>query len=185
VKDFYPVVLHKPRGKKALFRCHFCCRDYQHENEALSCARRCESDRSNIHDREQILGDINLDGIPRRPSRIRLVALNSAPVKRLTSKKPEPADSQQSSKKSGTRELVKEPLLLAEEPPSLETPAAPPPPIAKHKSEFPDHWIRVDAKYQCRYCRAFFYTKMEGEACFNGHFNEEGFELIPAPTVMV
>jgi hypothetical protein len=58
--------------------------------------------------------------------------------------------------------------------------AAPPPPPRKTKADFPKQWIRMDAKYQCCYCKKLFFTKMETESCFNGHFDENGVEIEPS-----
>lgn len=58
---------------------------------------------------------------------------------------------------------------------------APPPREEKprrHRNEFKEIFVRKDAKYECRVCLSQFFTKMEVEACFDKHFDEEGNEIL-------
>ncbi len=171
IQDLYPVVLRKINGRRVVFRCHFCCRDYKDESEALSCARRCQNDRNNLHVREQLINDLPIEAPTQRPSRIRLVAMKLPPSKPVKSRPIEEST-----------EMVDEQLHVETETSEQEavenlSEQAPP---RRTKADFPKQWVRMDAKYQCRYCNALFYTKMEVEACFNNHFDEEGFEKMGA-----
>ncbi|WP_141735824.1 hypothetical protein [Oligoflexus tunisiensis] len=162
VQQLYPVVLRKLNGRHVVFRCHFCCRDYKDESEALSCARRCQGDRNQLHVHEQLLNDLPIEAPTHRPSRIRLVAMKTMPVRPAKSKAPEEDPVEQV---DDVQEDVESPLE-ADAPVSQQ----------RTKADFPKPWVRMDAKYQCCYCKKLFYTKMETETCFNGHFDEEGYE---------
>lgn len=168
VQNLYPVVLRKLNGRHVVFRCHFCCRDYKDETDALSCARRCQGDRNQLHVHEQLLNDLPIEAPSHRPSRIRLVAMKATPVRTSVPKEQERDEDQVEE----MDEAVSEVDIPADE----EAPSAP----RKTKADFPKQWIRMDAKYQCCYCKNLFFTKMETEACFNGHFDAEGVETEPS-----
>jgi len=170
VQNLYPVVLRKLHGRNVVFRCHYCCRDYKDESDALSCARRCQGDRNRLHVHEQILNDLPIEAPSHRPSRLRLVTLKTVPLKNSQPKaKDDAAERFESKAQEGLAEVE-----IPEE--------APPPPQAprKTKADFPKQWIRMDAKYKCCYCKKLFFTKMETESCFNGHFDANGVEREPS-----
>ncbi len=180
VQNLYPVVLRKLNGRYVVFRCHFCCRDYKDESDALSCARRCQGERNQLHVHEQLLNDLPIEAPSHRPSRIRLVAMKTAPIRASIPKAVENDDPVESVERVEAVEGV-EPVQPVEQDSDdmaeIEIPddAVPPPP-RKTKADFPKPWIRMDAKYQCCYCKSLFFTKMETESCFNGHFDENGVE---------
>jgi hypothetical protein len=163
VQQLYPVVLRKINGRHVVFRCHFCCRDYKDESEALNCARRCQGERNQLHVHEQLLNDLPIEAPSHRPSRIRLVAMKAAPTRPAKARELEEDHVEQADEG-----LVENVDLTLE----ADAPSGP----RKSKADFPKAWVRMDAKYQCCYCRSLFFTKMETEACFNGHFDEDGFE---------
>ncbi|MDQ3233151.1 MAG: hypothetical protein M3Q07_15140 [Pseudobdellovibrionaceae bacterium] len=165
VQTLYPVVLRKLNGRHVVFRCHFCCRDYKDESDALSCARRCQGDRNQLHVHEQLLNDLPLEAPTHRPSHIRLVAMKTMAARPVT----QPQDHEESLDQA---ELVESEVEIPNET-SEQKPG-------KTKADFPKTWVRMDAKYQCLYCKKMYFTKMETESCFNGHFDEEGFEKSPA-----
>jgi len=171
VQNLYPVVLRKLNGRYVVFRCHFCCRDYKDETDALSCARRCQGDRNQLHVHEQLLNDLPIEAPTHRPSRIRLVAMKAVPQRPLAKAKvDEPAVEQ--TPETADVEVPDIEMSDAELPPD-----APELPPRKTRADFPKPWVRMDAKYQCCCCRSQFFTKMETEACFNGHFDADGFEI--------
>lgn len=45
----------------------------------------------------------------------------------------------------------------------------------RHRNEFPKQFSRHNAKYMCLVCNSEYFTKTEVEACFSGHFDEEGY----------
>lgn len=160
VQELYPVVLRKLHGRFVVFRCHFCCRDYKDETDALSCARRCMGERNKQHVHEQLLNDLPIEAPTQRPSRIRMVALKAVPTRPVSKPKVEESD-----------------IEAVDSDVEVEIPGDQPPAASRRtRADFPKQWVRVDAKYQCCYCKKLLYTKMEIEACFNGHFDEEGFE---------
>lgn len=162
VQNLYPVVLRKLNGRHVVFRCHFCCRDYKDESEALACARRCQGDRNQLHVHEQLLNDLPIEAPSHRPSRLRLVALKAAPAHPLAKPK----------------DVEHTPTVSEDEESDIEIPSENPDVAPrKSKADFPKQWVRMDAKYQCCYCKKLYFTKMETEACFNGHFDENGREL--------
>ena|GEM_PF-3153703 len=163
VQSLYPVVLRKINGRFVVFRCHFCCRDYRDESDALSCARRCQGDRNKLHVREQLLNDLPIEAPNhQRPAHLRLVTFKAAPNRASAPPKPK-----ESEPRPDAMDELEVPLPDAE---------AAPKPRGKHKKEFAKHWIRQNEKYQCYSCKTHFYTKMEAEGCFDGHFDEEGYE---------
>lgn len=168
VQNLYPVVLRKLNGRHVVFRCHFCCRDYKDEADALSCARRCQGDRNQLHVHEQLLNDLPIEAPSYRPSRLRLVALKATPLRTSLPKAQDDVEE--------TLETQDEDVSEVEMPDDAAPPAAP----RKTKADFPKQWIRMDAKYQCCYCKKLFFTKMETESCFNGHFDENGVENEPS-----
>lgn len=171
VQKLYPVVLRKLNARQVVFRCHFCCRDYKDETDALRCAHRCQSERNQLHVHEQLLNDLQIEAPTHRPSRIRLVAMKAAPQHPLTkAKKDEPKAVE--THEMATAESAAIEMTDAEVPGN--TPELPP---RRTKAAFPKPWVRMDAKYQCGYCRSQFFTKMETEACFNGHFDADGYEI--------
>lgn len=166
VQSMYPVVLRKLNGRHVVFRCHFCCRDYKDESDALSCARRCQGDRNQLHVHEQLLNDLPIEAPTQRPSRIRLVAMKVMPNQQ-TAPQAEKVEEQIDEMDEGVSEVEVPDEAL-------------PPESRKSKADFPKQWIRMDAKYQCCYCKKLFFTKMETEACFNEHFDADGLEKEPS-----
>ncbi|MCX6128269.1 MAG: hypothetical protein NTX25_04295 [Proteobacteria bacterium] len=165
VQELYPVVVRKLNVRKVVFRCHFCCRDYSDDMEALNCARRCLNAANKQHIKEQLINELPIEAPNRRPSRLRLVTAKpqAAPPKskiKARSKKASPQNNTTPEDKSAP----------AVEKTYIEK--------RRKKSAFPKHWVRADAKYQCKYCNQKFFTKMEVEACFNGHFDQEDFEIL-------
>jgi hypothetical protein len=167
VQNLYPVVLRKLNGRHVVFRCHFCCRDYKDEGEALSCARRCQGDRNQLHVHEQLLNDLPLEAPSHRPSRIRLVAMNAIAQQRPASVKTMEVEDRV--------EQVDLADVSEVEIPDERPPAVP----RKTLADFPKKWVRMDAKYQCFYCKKLFFTKKETEDCFLEHFDADGLEKEP------
>ena len=168
IKNFYPVVLRKLDKRRWVFRCHFCCRDYQVESEAYDCALRCLDGRNEVHLKEQILNDLPLAPPSKKPSRIRLITMQ----KRVSS-----ASKHKSSKPQQLAKPIADKALeiVATE---LELPnsSAPSRPKGKHLREFKQKWMRKNEKYQCKYCHKQHYTRLEAESCFADHFDAEGYE---------
>jgi hypothetical protein len=117
-----------------------------------------------LHMREQLLNDIPLQPPPKRPSRIRV--LSSGP--RLGAPPPKPAP-------VSTIKQVRADEVISVEPTPPQTEVV----IAdrgRHIGSFSKPWIRKNEKYQCRFCSELYYTRMEVENCFKGHFGEDGYE---------
>lgn len=164
VQEIYPVVERKLGGLKKVYRCHFCCRDYPEESEALSCAKRCQGQRNQLHVREQLLNELPIKPPKHRPRRLRLVAVPTMSPSDLTQPAVDGEDAD---------EFAAD--LDADIEVPGEAPAAPP---RKTKASFQKPWIRMNAQYQCCYCKNLMFTKAEAETCFNKHFDAEGFEKI-------
>lgn len=47
----------------------------------------------------------------------------------------------------------------------------------RHRDEFPKQFARANAKYMCLVCNTEYFTRAEVEACFNGHFDEQGYYI--------
>ncbi len=257
IRNFYPVVKRR-RLHKLIYRCQYCCRDYDFETQALACANACSSDRNRQHIQEQLVNDLPVDVPAKRPGSVRLnqqsslgrrlrrqiendvladrpaheddihdIAIDhpvageaSAPLSQHEaplpeSGKPSSGFQKPSSTNAGTSSKApaaaapsaatapaantataaksaksnastqaaaaeKASTKAAAEAPAEAAKAAAAPQAevnkGRHKDSFPKQWSRQDAKYQCRYCNKRFYTKQEVEDCFNGHFNEDGYE---------
>lgn len=177
LKNFYPVVLRRGLKGRTLFRCHFCCRDYKEEGEALGCARRCLNERNQQHFREQLLNDMPLDAPPKRPSRLRLAIKRTPPRKEEAT--PQQAIAAAPEAPASPSVALSQPPVSTPEPSVTEAlspvPAAPAR-TGRHKDSFEKPWVRHDAKYKCNVCLKKYFTKMEADACFTGHFDEEGYE---------
>jgi hypothetical protein len=173
IQDLYPVVLRKFELRRVAFRCHFCCRDYPDELEAMNCAQRCLNSRNTQHIQEQLVNDLPIEAPNRKASRVRLVAVKAQPQQTPSKFSNRPTfmpdannavDSSDATNESVPMELPIELAVVDNR---------------RTKAVFPKQWIRADAKYQCKYCNKQYFTKMEVEGCFNGHFDEQDFELIP------
>lgn len=170
VQHLYPVVLRKLNGRHVVFRCQYCCRDYEDESSALSCARRCRGERNHLHIREQLLNDLPIEAPSHRPSRIRLVAVKAMPGHPLAKPQVEDVVDQPEDV-----DVDSEVDVVSEDDIVTDTPEGP---ARKSKADFPKQWTRMDARYQCAYCKNLFYTKVETEACFSDHFDADGYEKI-------
>ncbi len=187
VQNLSPVVIKKVFGVGMMYRCRYCSRDYNSDSFARGCAAECRKKQGLAHQQDAQAANIPLPEKKRvrlaRPQPVRMVAPRRE--KKVVAEKQELQ--------------IEESLLNA---PSIpETSAAAPapaalntdiPPVvtttmagneakditakARSKKEFKDLFYRKGAKYLCRYCNAEFFTKMEVEACFNGHFDANGYE---------
>ncbi len=175
LKHFYPVILRRGPRHTLIFRCHFCCRNYADEGEALSCARACLGERNKSHIREQLLNDLPLEAPPKRPSRVRLAITRSSPSKILGKEKveetnsavpsPDDSDVPVSAESPAPTEVVENKEVLINEK------------SGRRKDSFSKPWVRHDAKYKCNCCNSMYFTRMEAEACFDKHFDAEGYEM--------
>ncbi len=172
LKVQYPLIVKDDQQKGRLFRCQYCFREYRTEDAGLSCAQLCTENHERYHIFEQLTNDLPIDSRPRRKFRLVRLIPAEAPIA-------DPAVTAASEPDSSIQD-VEEPVVDLEEPDNEEGHTVDPALVKKHKKEFNDHWFRDGAKYKCRYCQEQFYTKIEVEACFESHFDAEGYELNPA-----
>lgn len=173
LKEQYPLVIKSDIFQSKKYRCQLCFREYKTEDAGLECAAICMDLREKVHVQEQLSNDLEITTKPRR--RFKLVRVVPQEVQKSPAKDNPTLDEEMDQ----TEEALPD-SIAPEQEPNVEPEAAPPPEeptiIKRHKSEFDGAWVREGAKYKCRYCSELYYTKMEAEECFNGHFDEEGLE---------
>lgn len=197
IQEINPLVKRRVIGKGTVYRCRFCSRDYTDQNEAMACAADCKVKRKEQYEKQMAAVRV-VDNI--QPKKInsnvdpeainRKIRLEKISKMRYNLKR-----------RSKDEEIIPSPTeeILEQAPKAKE---APPPPKAEpqveepvpevteptpeqeaeskklvRKSDFDSQWFRKDAKYCCRFCSSEFFTKVEVEACFNGHFDENGIEI--------
>lgn len=179
----HPVHIRRQLGQKPLFRCQYCSRDYMMESEALSCADQCRARINALHTRELRAYQIVPRGRPRRPKRpdmhavVALAGPPLSPFRSRTAAPPAPANHLTAAEEiaSANQESEVETSSPSNSAAPLEGKATPS--KGRSKRSFAKAWVRHDAKYKCSYCNALYFTKMETEQCFEGHFDAEGFEI--------
>lgn len=179
----HPVHVNHHLGQKTLYRCQYCSRDYETDPEALSCAQQCRERINILHERE--LQAISIRPSTRRPRpilRTPRLAHPAQPAARFKDKagaaplaSPAPTSSGSTAASASAESVAAAAPEAAEAPRSEKaTPAK-----GRNKRSFAKPWVRHDAKYKCSFCNALYFTKLETEKCFDGHFDAEGFEILP------
>lgn len=181
----YPLI-HRVTGYKpttgidtsqSVFRCRFCSRDYFKEEAGLACARRC---LKLCHDNFTKAHNLPPSQVPEKVRRSfvsdeQKVKVNY--VSRFNFKRKEPE-----------AEVIEEPevpIVDSGDPHSgggyqLKTLDGPDKPKEeRNKGFYPKPFLRQNAKYRCAYCLKDYFTKMEVEQCFDGHFDDQGREIDP------
>lgn len=168
IHHFDPVVIRR-RLRRMVFRCHFCCRDYESDGLARRCAQRCLGEINKLHIQEQLISDLPL---PAPQSTVSRMLDNYAEYfRRQALAQQEAKSANKSASKDGQIVELKREPAVADEPVKR----------GKHKDSFDKKAARKSEKYYCAYCRELHYTRMEAENCFEGHFGEDGYEkVIPA-----
>lgn len=185
IHHFYPVVKRKRAANAWVFRCLFCCRDYTNEMGAYNCAQRCVGIKNKAQLREQILNELPLPPPSRPVSRLIMLTKAEPPARRPQSK-PLP-------KRKAVPEIISEEKVKVNAVGEL-SPIPAEPTISfsdagtpaleveifrgQHRDSFKKQIDRKGEKYQCQYCREIHFTKVEAQACFDAHFNSEGFENV-------
>lgn len=168
----YPLVPRVSGLGRILFRCRFCSRDYKTEKSGMRCAELCRSHRNNKHLKELNLPEKPLLNLPRRDFKSGVTKLKVNYVSKINFKKPEGGNgSEGDSEPVDQNESVQDSHDI--KPPPREV-------VKRNKADFKKQFIRKGAKYCCQYCMIEYYTKMEVQQCFDGHFDEEGNEKDPS-----
>ncbi len=155
---------------KVRYKCIFCSRVHKDEPLALECAEECLDLRKNKHYADmkafQIpVSEYYVERPPIVPRVKQQVKLDLIP-KYHFAKKTEKTEAEASpAVEESQPDWIGKGVIDDRK--------------ARTKADFPKIFIRNAAKYQCTYCHTDFFTKMEVEACFAKHFNEEGVELEP------
>ena len=175
VSEFYPLVPRRNAQHKFVYRCRYCSRDYEREEDGLRCASDCKTRGNRLHEIDQNI--LNLPITPRaKPKKHRPVNVATSFVPKYQFKHKQEEEAIEPTMNNA--EPVQE-----EQPPLQEQQAAPEPEKAdepidrgKHRSEYKKEWVRKDAKYECCYCQQKYFTRNEVISCFNEHFDEDGYE---------
>ena len=174
LRHHYPLIHDKQLGGPLRFKCQFCFRIYDSQNEGLACAQLCMEAHETKHLHEQLTNDLPISTKPRQ--KFRLIRVNSAGVKNEDKPTVEPQvviTAQKAPPQAPSADPAAPAVAdAAEAVPS----AAKKPDNRRHISYYEKSWIRDGAKYKCCYCGTLHYTRMEVEPCFNGHFDEAGLE---------
>lgn len=176
-----PVVQYVFRNK-LVFKCRFCCRKYTEEASAQSCADECRGNRDITHKKDMKIYGMPLDQIGKRkfdPQKL-LNPLRSQSVSRFNfvrGGQPQMVVPRIGSKTIEADESIP---VEADESTEAEMPMEEPKKEVprRHRSEFKKEWFRKDAKYECGFCHELYFTRLEVEQCFGGHFDEEGLEIL-------
>lgn len=182
----YPLI-HRVTGYKpttgidssqSVFRCRFCSRDYFTEQDGLSCARNCLRIAHDNMTRAHNLPPTELPQKIRRTfgSDEQKVKIDYVSRYNFKRKAPEPPP---------VVEEPEVPIVDSGDPHSHEgyqpksVAGIDTPKEERNKDFYPKPFLRQNAKYRCAYCLTDFFTKMEVEQCFDGHFDEQGKEIDP------
>lgn len=199
-----PAVIHDEKRKE--FKCRFCSRTFPEEQTALECARDCRDEYRKRHYVDVKLFELPPEEISYRKFELTTVKTKmkrdfvskikwkrSSPTEQGASESEEnqpvsadvPVDKGQPSEGETTPEVSatapSETLDPRDQEPGEEIPdseAASSEPKRRNKSSFAKTWVRKDAKYQCMCCLQDYFTRIEVEKCFDGHFDEEGKEIL-------
>lgn len=166
IHHFFPVVRRKRGASTWTFRCLFCCRDYTNEMAAYTCAKRCIGDKNKAQLQEQLLNEQPLPPPSRPVSRLVMLArVEASAVERPAVKaavKPQLSMVAKDEAEAKPIADVKAPEVFR----------------GLHKKSFAKQITRKGEKYQCLYCREVHFTKVETQACFDGHFAADGYEKV-------
>lgn len=203
LQEHYPLI--RRRDAKSgvyVFRCQYCARDYKSEFAGLECARLCVEQRNQRHIHEQLINELPLEIKRKHP--VRLVHANKPEMRPLAirtvfgqkAKNSEPSlqsettaidhsidhaqpESIDNSETETNPEATLKPSPVSSDQPETEgSDDKRDDKLRRRKDSFPKSFIRKDAKYQCCCCLKKYFTKMEVEQCFEGHFDSEGYEII-------
>lgn len=106
LKRLNPVLVYHKLHQGLSFRCQYCARDYNSEEEAKSCASQCEDKRNHLHIHEQLFNDLPL--ADHRPQPIFLI--------RSLKDLPRPAKKQQVPTRSKPPKFVAKPSKKIRQP---------------------------------------------------------------------
>ena len=171
-----PTVPVIKRRKLRGHKCRYCSRIYQHLDEATECAFDCRSQRKERHQNDLQMLEMKPEELNKKAFEFQ--SFTQAPVNtevfsrvKWTTKEESEEENPQTPEtgEEETQETQEEPLEEGEQLPVEED-------TRQKKSDFQKPVVRKDEKYQCSFCKELYFTKMETEQCFNGHFDEEGFE---------
>lgn len=175
VQNLSPVVMKNVLGVGPVYRCRFCSRDYDTMNFARACASECKRKQAAAHGKEAQAINVPLQ---KKKRMTRLVPMRPAPQPRYKQKPP--AERPETSVAEET--AFNQPLSVVSASAPLTTTAITTPAPqdievkGRSKTSFKDQFYRNQAKYLCRFCNAEFFTKMEVVACFENHFDDNGYE---------
>ncbi len=204
LQEHYPLIRRRDhKTGQYNYRCQYCARDYKSEYAGLECARLCVEQRNQKHIHEQLISELPLEVKRKHP--VRLVQLPKQDAGGYVTKSPLSRKATDPLPNAEPSVLADDTITQAE--PDSIVPAADASPEAtvatptaeevtsnakdqpadeekrddklrRRKDSFPKSWIRKDAKYQCCCCLKKYFTKMEVEECFEGHFDDEGYEIL-------
>lgn len=166
IHHFDPVVTRRRSLRKSVYRCHFCCRDYESDSLARLCAKRCLNGINKLHIQEQLLNDQPLP--PPQSTVSRMLDHYSEFLRQQALALQAAKD--QSNKAARDDDVVE----LKRNEPAVDAPVN----RGRHKDSFDKKAARKNEKYYCNYCRELHYTRMEAENCFDGHFLDDGYEKV-------
>ena len=179
-----PTVPVIKRRKLRGHKCRYCSRIYQHIDEATECAFDCRSQRKERHQSDLQMLEMKPEELNKKAFDFQLFTqapVNTEVLSRVkwTTKEESKEENTQTveADEKGNQEPQENPLEELEEGEQLPAKED----TRKKKSDFKKPVIRKNEKYQCSFCKELHFTKMETEQCFNGHFDEEGFEKTQDP----
>lgn len=166
------------------FRCRFCSRDYANRGQAEACAKACRERLAARAEQDQF----DEDGGERTPkkkafARPRPQPARPAPARRPAAAKPAPsgpAPADMSLQSDIVRQITATAESKVVQVTKTDDTADGPNVRARGRprTEFKKTFIRDGAKYVCSYCRKNYFTKGEVEACFDTHFDSNGYEIV-------
>lgn len=157
------------RGRNKAFKCRFCCRVYIEEKEAMACAMECIELRKSQHYASMKIAKVPANKFHSR-AKYHFVSFQKGEIK---------SDyvSRFNLRRKGTSSAVQVETHIEEENDSTEETKDTVAPPKKTKADYPKPFIRNHAKYECMYCHELYFTKIEVDKCFNGHFDSDGVEI--------
>lgn len=190
VCESYPLIHrqtgYKPRTgidtSRSVYRCRFCSRDFFTEEQGLSCAQSCLTACTEKLRKSLNMPTIDIKVRSKLSFGNQLVKVKKDYVSRFAFKRKSAEE-----EKPAVEQTAGEPEIPIGDSgdPHNKDAAGKGEVIVERRSrdEWPKNFTRQNAKYRCSYCLTDTFTKMEVQACFDGHFDEDGLEIDPNGSV--
>lgn len=178
--NLYPLVKRKNAEKQVVYRCRFCSRDYDSEQQGLLCAADCKLRGNRLHMVESKILQMPVAPL-NRPRRVFAAPVATQFVAKFKLRRFSYKSADQDQQKSGQSpaEVAEQEGAKTENANGAKVPAANSV-ERRHRDSYKKEWVRKDAKYECCYCYERYFTRMEVQKCFKGHFDEHGYEIDPS-----